>query len=76
MPPAGGTGSRWRRLLALPWLLSYGALALCLLYTHLYLSSSCSLQGKVTTGSILNIPCEASCHHVTLASSIFNIGTS
>ena len=72
MPPAGGTGSRWRRLLALPWLLSYGGLALCLLYTHLYLSSSCSLQGKVTTGSILNIPC----HHVILASSIFNIGTS
>jgi len=40
----GGTGSKWRRSLVIPWLLFYGSGIIICLYTHLFFTSKCWAQ--------------------------------
>jgi len=48
----GASGGRWRRALLLPWLLLYGAGTVACLGAHVYFTSLCWREEKVT-GSIL-----------------------
>jgi len=42
----GGTGSKWRRTLTIPWLVLYGAGIIIALATHLYFTSQCWREEK------------------------------
>jgi len=43
----GGTGSRWRRTLTIPWLVFYGAGIIISLSTHLHFTSKCWREEKL-----------------------------
>lgn len=51
----GGTGSRWRRSVALPWLLFYGSGIIICLYTHLYFTSQCWIHDKIIGACCLGL---------------------
>ena len=52
----GGSGGRWRRGLLLPWLLLYGFVTVGCLVTHLYFTSLCWREEKVSIVGILDHP--------------------
>ena len=52
----GGSGGRWRRGLLLPWLLFYGFVTVGCLVTHLYFTSLCWREEKVSVVGILDHP--------------------
>ena len=53
-------GKKWRRTLAFPWLMLYGAGVVSCLWTHLYYTSLCWREEKVVTthqlpGGLFNV---------------------
>ena len=52
----GCSGKRWRRLLVVPWLLCYGAGVVICIWTHLYYTSLCWREEKVSQ-NIMNYFC-------------------
>ena len=57
----GCSGKRWRRLLVVPWLLCYGAGVVICIWTHLYYTSLCWREEKVSQ-NIMNYFCYTTRH--------------